>query len=168
MKNIEKLLEKYWEAETTLEEENRLHAYFNSEQVAQDHLVYQPLFNTFKDQKSVTFSGDVASIIGSIEEDEAGSTVSKQAKVFSIRRYLPAVAAASVLVFGFVMGFNWLNQNNTPTPHQNVVVLDEEAEAQEAYRVTREALALLSSNYNKGNAAIQELGHLKRANQLIN
>ena len=48
MKHIEELLEKYFEGETTCEEERTLRRYFCSEQVP-DHLgVYRPLFFTFK------------------------------------------------------------------------------------------------------------------------
>lgn len=45
--NIEKLLEKYLNAETTLAEEKELQRYFSSENVAPHLLEYQMLFNYF-------------------------------------------------------------------------------------------------------------------------
>jgi hypothetical protein len=42
------LLEKYWNGDTTLLEEQQLRDYFSSEQVSTEHEVYRSLFNTFK------------------------------------------------------------------------------------------------------------------------
>ena len=46
--NIEKLLVKYENAETTLEEENSLRTYFSSNEVAPHLKEYQLIFNTLK------------------------------------------------------------------------------------------------------------------------
>ena len=46
--NIEKLLVKYENAETTLEEENSLRTYFSSNEVAPHLKEYQLIFNYFK------------------------------------------------------------------------------------------------------------------------
>lgn len=42
------LLEKYWNGETTLVEEQELRDYFISEKVSTEHEVYRSLFNTFE------------------------------------------------------------------------------------------------------------------------
>ena len=43
-KNIHQLLDKYWEGETSLDEEKTLKAYFNQEEVATDLQQFAPLF----------------------------------------------------------------------------------------------------------------------------
>lgn len=42
------LLEKYWNGETTLVEEQQLRDYFSSEKVSAEHEVYRSVFNTFE------------------------------------------------------------------------------------------------------------------------
>ena len=44
------LLEKYWEGETTINEEAVLKAYFKSEQIADQHQEFAPLFAFFDNQ----------------------------------------------------------------------------------------------------------------------
>jgi len=54
--NIEKLLEKYENGETTIAEENKLRNYFSSDIVAPHLIEYQALFNYFSTSKSERFT----------------------------------------------------------------------------------------------------------------
>ncbi len=54
--NIEKLVEKYLNAETTLQEEKTLSTYFASENVASHLQEYSYMFGYFKKSKDETFS----------------------------------------------------------------------------------------------------------------
>jgi len=54
--NIEKLLEKYENGETTLAEENKLKIYFSSDNVAPHLIEYQALFNYFSTSKNERFT----------------------------------------------------------------------------------------------------------------
>ncbi len=56
LKHIEALLEKYWEGDTTLEEERMLKTYFASNEVADGLRQYAPLFQVFREEQSVEFS----------------------------------------------------------------------------------------------------------------
>ena len=56
LKHIEALLEKYWEGDTTLEEERLLKTYFASNKVADNLSQYAPLFQVFREEQSVEFS----------------------------------------------------------------------------------------------------------------
>lgn len=105
MKHIEELLEKYFEGETTCEEERTLRRYFCSEQVP-DHLsVYRPLF-------------------AYISQEAARHTHSHR---FSPLHQLPyrrwtviigGMAAAVLLLAGTV---RWLTDASQPT---NYVIID--------------------------------------------
>ena len=44
MKKIDNILEKYFEGETTLDEEKLLRSYFQSGKVTDEHLAYAPIF----------------------------------------------------------------------------------------------------------------------------
>jgi hypothetical protein len=54
--NIEKLVEKYLNAETSLQEERRLKTYFTSSNVAPHLQEYESLFSYFKSSKDQTFT----------------------------------------------------------------------------------------------------------------
>ena len=54
MEKINDLLERYFRGETSLQEENKLKAYFNSSDMAAEHQVYQALFGTFAEEKKIT------------------------------------------------------------------------------------------------------------------
>lgn len=54
--NIEKILEKYLNGETSLQEEATLKTYFSSKNVAPEHEEYIPLFLYFKSSKEDTFT----------------------------------------------------------------------------------------------------------------
>jgi hypothetical protein len=55
-KNINHLLEKYWEGETSLQEEETLQQYFNHGNVAPQLEQYQSLFQYFKEEQDVMIS----------------------------------------------------------------------------------------------------------------
>lgn len=54
MENINKILEKYFEGTSTLEEEKLLKIYFKSNKVSEEHLPYQPLFQVFGEEAAVS------------------------------------------------------------------------------------------------------------------
>lgn len=53
--NIQELLEKYWEGETTLEEERLLKQYFISENIDERLQAYAPLFHAIREEQTVQF-----------------------------------------------------------------------------------------------------------------
>ncbi|PTX62897.1 hypothetical protein C8N46_102298 [Kordia periserrulae] len=57
--NIENLLEKYFEATTTVQEEQELQAYFSQDNVAPHLQEYQPMFQCFTNLKAETSTRNV-------------------------------------------------------------------------------------------------------------
>jgi hypothetical protein len=55
MKNIRILLDRYWEGETTLEEERELKAYFNSGPIAEEFRKEAPFFQALQQEKQVQY-----------------------------------------------------------------------------------------------------------------
>ncbi|GAA0728214.1 hypothetical protein GCM10009430_37150 [Aquimarina litoralis] len=60
LSNIEKLLEKYFEGETTLSEEKELKVYFTGESVPSHLERYKDLFQFFSNESQVTASSEVS------------------------------------------------------------------------------------------------------------
>lgn len=57
-KYIEQLLERYWTAETTLEEEKILQAFFAQRELPEHLALYQPIFATFTEERQEQLSAD--------------------------------------------------------------------------------------------------------------
>ncbi len=92
MKRIEELLEKYFEATATLEEEKELKEYFSSENINEEFTKYRPLFIAFKEEKNVVYKEKI---------------ISKNNKVFWIRfSTLSGVAASIAIIFMLFFSYN--------------------------------------------------------------
>ena len=126
--NIEKLLEKYDNGETTLQEEQQLKHYFTKETVAPHLEVYKSMFQYFVITKEEQFTKDVPL---------------KPRKTFALYKWI-SVAAVAVLMFGVY------TQVNKPSELNDDQLL--------AYNQTMDALNLVSSQFKKGNDNMEALG----------
>ncbi len=160
--SIDSLLEKYWNAETSLMEEERLHTYFASEDVSANHFASRDLFFFYTNQRSAESNLDLEQLFnkeeaskGSAATDNTSRPQANEAKVFSMRRMASAIAAIFVLGFAAV---TVMNQNAEPDTQYRgkYVQLDTEAEAKEAYEITKQAFALLSKKMNKGSKTVKK------------
>ncbi len=126
---IEKLLEKYFEATTTLDEEKVLQTYFLQDEVAPHLQEHKPLFQYFSIAKEEQFT--------------------KPVPLKPRNNYIKwiSVAAVAVLIFGVYFKTDIINQ-------QDSVIND----PQVAYEETMKALNLIGQNFNKGTEKIAYLG----------
>ncbi len=145
------LIEKYFEGETSLEEEARLRAYFNDGEVAEELKVYQPLFEHFSDEQAQALSDGFDEMLFQKMETQ-------EAKIVKMRSWpqqmLRVAAAAAVLVIS-IIAFNQLK----PKPAQQASIDWSKYEITDeklAYEETVKALKLLSSKLNKGT---KKAGH---------
>ena len=99
-KYIEQLLDRYWQCETSLEEEQILRAFFQQNDIPAEMSQYQPLFAYVNEEKQTDVLGEdfdekMLSLIG--EEPKA--------KVISIRqRLMPLFRAAAVVAIVLTLG----------------------------------------------------------------
>ena len=127
-KNIENLLEKYFEASATEAEEETLQSYFAKESVATHLEQYKPMFNYFSKAKEEQYT--------------------KQVPLKSERKLnykWISVAAVGVLFFGIYFGSNQYQD------------YQDRKQARLAYEQTKEALSLLALNFGKGTKKISYL-----------
>lgn len=134
--NIEYLLQKYLEAETSIAEEQELQHYFSSENVAPHLEEYKALFDYFSVAKNET----------------THVTVTLKPRT----NYLKwgSVAASIIFVIGFFT-VNTIQNNN------------EKEEALLAYYQTKEALNLISNQFNTGTSKISYLHTFEASKQQI-
>ena len=99
-KKIELLLERYWEAETSLEEERTLREYFRGDDVAEELRQWKPFFEA--QAREETLGEDFDERLMGLISDEAPVV---KAKVVSLRdRLMPLFKAASVVAIILTVG----------------------------------------------------------------
>ena len=115
-KYIEQLMERYWNAETTLEEESILRSFFRQENIPAE---MEPLRALFADEASSQQLDDDfdARMLEMIREEEAPKVV-KAREISITRRMMPLFKAAAViaiiLTIGGALQAPWDNSWNTP------------------------------------------------------
>jgi hypothetical protein len=142
---IEKLVEKYFEGETSIAEEKELKAYFSSSDVAQHLEQYKPVFGYFSQAKQEQFT----------------ATISLKSKRKQKRLAWLSVAAAVVVMVG--IGFFAYQNSSEPTQENLGVINDPEI----AFRETQKALALISRHVNTGIESVNYLGEYQQSKNKI-
>jgi hypothetical protein len=140
---IDRLLEKYWDCTSTLEDESTLKEYFAGPDINEKHIQFADLFRVFNEEKAIV-GGELKSDIGEEKPQESKS------KVFSISRKWMAVAAS--LFLAMMVWFNVDDTTSLDVPGVDTSGLT--AEEKEAYEVTVEALAFLSGKLDKSSNSI--------------
>ncbi|MEO9893436.1 hypothetical protein [Aurantibacter sp.] len=132
--NIEKLLEKYFEATTTVAEEETLQKYFSQESVAPHLEQYKRMFQYFKSAKQERFTKEVpmTTVVTKVRK-----------KRFGWYSAAAAVAICAGLYF------------NQPTTIEDEYSPEEIVAAQEA-------LSLLGTNFSKGSHQITYLDEFEK------
>jgi len=132
LNNIEKLLEKYNDAETTLQEEVQLQEYFTGDNVAPHLEHYIPMFAYFSKTQKEEFTKDVP-------------LNTKRTKLYQ----WISVAAVALLMLGI-----GIPQLMGPSEEE----LRERELALATYNQTMEALSLVSIGLNEGKEQLSTLG----------
>ncbi len=121
-KYIEQLMERYWNAETTLEEESILRSFFRQENIPAE---MEPLRALFTDEASNEVLGDDfdARMLEMIREEEAPKAV-KAREITLTCRLMPLFKAAAVvaiiLTIGGALQAPWDNSWNTPQDYARI------------------------------------------------
>ncbi|MBS1533803.1 MAG: hypothetical protein JST78_01905 [Bacteroidetes bacterium] len=130
---IEQLLEKYFEGETTLAQEQELRAYFSSDLVAEHLKEYQAMFAYYNREKEQTLA-----------LNQEFPSAKKTWKI-----YLAAASVAVLLGVGYFTIQPFSNATSIKTTYGTY------DDPEVAFRETRKALELLSGHVNVGVNSIQ-------------
>lgn len=144
-KNINHLLEKYWEGETSLQEEESIKQYFNNGKVAPELEQYKSLFQYFKEEQDVMISDDFEKrLLEQIENEQ--KVVPAKVRKLSWMTSVRAIAAVGIILMAAVFVFQ-----NMEGEEKDVWAQYEVEDEQEAIEATKAALALLSGKMKKGS-----------------
>lgn len=130
LNEIEKLIEKYENGETSIKEEQQLKAYFNGNDVAAHLESYRSLFQYFKQTKLEGYTGDVP----------------LKPKNNDLYKWI-SVAAVAILMLSIMTQLNFGTQTDDGFTEEELMV----------YNQTKEALDLVSAQFNKGSQTVAVL-----------
>lgn len=134
---IEKLLDKYFEANTTVAEEKILREYFSGEDIAPHLAHHAPMFNYLS--------------LAREEKSERPVPLKRRTNPY---KWL-SIAAVVVLALGIYFG------NDSYQEYQ------QQKKAEYAYNETKKALNLLASNLGRGTEKVAYLNEFEEAKQKI-
>lgn len=156
-KRIDELLNKYWNCETSLEEEQLLKEYFNGQHIPEQFKEASPLFQYFLEQKKKS--------IGDLVFDERISVKPKtDRKVRSLRWvYNSMRIAAGVLV---LMTAIWFvrSEIRKSTPQEIVDTYDD---PQLAFEETKRALLMISKSFGTAEQQAKKINLFNEAQDQI-
>ncbi len=163
-KHIDQLLEKYWAAETSLEEERQLRDYFQNKEVAPQHEPFSALFQVFSTASEEEVSEDFDQrLLAQLQMEESPKIVSIARPKRPWGRYLSQVAAVAALLFGI-----WFVYWQPAEVELAQLNQQEKVEARKAYQEAKAALFLLSKKMNKGtNTAISGINQLEKSTKIF-
>ena len=142
---IKALLEKYWRAETTLEEERQLAEYFRTAGGDADMDAYNALFAYFEEETNISPGPDLeARILGSITP---------------VRHFSWSMVAAAAAILVVVGSLFLLDLGKSASPIQplaEVTVTDTYDNPEQALAAVRHALLIASNHLNEGKQIINK------------
>jgi len=142
---IENLINKYFEGETSIAEENELKVYFSSSDVAQHLKQYQPIFGYFSQAKEQQFTQEIP----------------QQTKKQNVVMWLSI--AASVVVMLCVGMSMYFETNKT----EQFVACNSEDSPELALEQTQKALALVSEHLNTGIESVSYINEYENSKNRI-
>ncbi|WP_281232110.1 hypothetical protein [Flavobacterium gelatinilyticum] len=144
---IENILEKYFQGETTIAEENQLKEYFSSSDVAQHLEQYKPMFGYFSQVKQQKSTHEI--LLRSKKRNAAWLSI----------------AASVVVLLGIGTYFFVREKNAAPVAaHSELGTYDN---PEEALKATQKALALLSNHVNTGIESVQYINEYEESKNKI-
>ncbi|MBO9586178.1 MAG: hypothetical protein J7574_18590 [Flavobacterium sp.] len=148
LNKIEEILEKYFQGETSIAEENQLKEYFSSPNVAQHLEQYKPMFGYFSQAK----------------EQKSTYEIPLQSKKRNVAWL--SIAASAVLLLGIGTYFFVSEQNDTAAVASQTE-LGTYDDPEEALKATQKALALLSNHVNVGIESVQYIKEYEQSKNKI-
>jgi len=154
---IEKLLDKYYEGSTSLEEEMILREFFQSENIPPHLLIHAGHFQYFKESSSEEISDPLfeQKLFEIINETPVITLKQNRNRFY----YISGIAAGILLLIGLIFTL----RDNLPDINKNGN--GEITDPELAFTQTCDILALVSVNFNKGIDKMQYLGQFEKAMQ---
>lgn len=160
--DIKGLLQKFYEGETSLEEEKILADFLLQENVSDEFLPDKKLFFALSENSvdvPTESSKKIESLIDSFKNEDSSD---KKVKKLHIGYWAIGVAASVAIIFG-------VSQFQKSQQAEAALFTDTYKNPDDAYRATMNALQLFSDNFSKGTESVEKANaQLEKAQQIIN
>lgn len=167
-KKIDELLDKYWECQTSLDEEAILKEYFNSNNVNEKHSSVASLFQYYVDEKKQTtldagFDEKVLTSLNSIGGFNVKKEPVRQTKIIKFFGDVLKVAAVGLILItaGYFIKEEVEKEDAQP------LLTDTFEDPQKAFEETKKALQLISNNFNKGRKQAKKVATFSEAQEQV-
>ncbi len=139
-KEIEKLIVKFYEGETSLDEEKALRAFFAGGEVPEHLQEHRGMFGFFEKERSAEIMNETFddALFARLEHSEGRVVGMSGGRTRNI--YIASVAAAAVLLIAVALTFVFRTERTASYSKSDEM----------AYANAREALMIVSSNLNRG------------------
>jgi len=139
LNDLRKILQKYEEGNTSLQEERDLKKYFSSEEVPEEFIAYKSIFNFNIESRRIEFTKD------------------PQLRSRPKRKWAYAGVAASILI---IMSFLFFNEiNNKSLGDQNLGTIED---PEQAYLKTKETLQMVADVFSEGREDLEYLNEFNK------
>lgn len=157
---IRTLLERYWEGESSLEDEEVLRSFYAAEHtdLPSDLLEAQPLFRYFTEEANLELPA-----LPAME-----TVVAQLPPVIKQKPWEHWMKYAAI--FLIAVGLGYAGRQYEEKVHRMDVVLAEKDtydDPQKAFAATQKALRLLAKNLNKGTSQVQKVSYFNEATEMI-
>lgn len=143
---VEKLLARFYEGETSVKEEQELRHYFETEDIPKSLQADKELFSVLTDNTEVKIPINMGSKLSQAidqwaEAENRAINIKHNRKIYW--QWTSGIAASILLLFGI---WTYVDKDDNGKP----VVADTYTNPEDAYKEAQKALALVSFNLNKG------------------
>ncbi len=157
LKDIKILLERFYQGETTLEEERRLQRYFASQTVPEELIPDKELFEAFGEgEDSVEVPEELdEKIFHSLDRLEKKETRTRRISMYS----LSGLAAGLLVLIAVYLFF--LRDDNRPMLASNQIT-DTYADPMQAYEEAKKTLVYVSNKLNTGTSELEQVKQVSK------
>ena len=151
LKEIEELLEKFYEGNTNLSEEQKLREFFSGNEISPQLSEHADLFRFYSQSRKeqLNDTGFEERFLSVIQEHTSIPILSRKRQLF----YISGIAATLIIMAGLIFTFRNDVLKRTPKTPLNTEL---------AYEQAKDALAMLSINLNTGLEQVQKLQNFQK------
>lgn len=160
-KEIGQLLEKYWNCETSLEEEQVLRSYFNGPNVPDQLKDAAELFRFFENERRRALTSEFDNdLMRSVKKTE------RKTKIVSMVRWVQVARIAAGVLVMVAAGY-FVRNEVMKSKDQSQALTDTFSDPKDALEETKKALMLISKSFGKAREGAGKINMINEAEQKI-